>query len=218
MQVQGRARKKAGLANVVVLKEPNDQEKLIALFEGIAAAEGWQPGGTLRRYQERSIYLAALLDGEMQGGTQLVLPSLAEGLPGQEVWPEVDQTGAGPSAHVVVLALLPQARGHISLFGRLCVELWRMCRSLGVQTLWLEATPATLRVYRRLGWPLEVVGELRMHWGEECCLCRMGVEAVSQALRQKAVRSAACREWVQLADRDSLPDAWVVRADDPAPD
>lgn len=39
LQGYQRAGRKAGLANVVVLKEPNDQEKLIALFEGIAAAD-----------------------------------------------------------------------------------------------------------------------------------------------------------------------------------
>ena len=143
----------------------------------------------------------------MQGGAQLVLPNPDGHLPGREVWPEIDQTGAGPSAHVAVLALLPEARGHPSLFGRLCVELWRQCHTLDVQTLWLEATPATLRVYWRMVWPLEIVGELRAHWGEQCFLCRMGVGAVAHALRQKAVHSQACRELVRLADKDSLPDA-----------
>ena len=180
LQESSKTRKSAGQADVMALTDPAEQERLIGLFEGIAAEEGWQPGDALRRYHKRSLYLAALLNGQMQGGAQLVLPDAKEGLPGQEVWPEVDQLGDVLAAHVAVLALLPQARGHRSLFGRLCVELWRQCRSLGVETLWLEATPATLRVYRRMGWPLEVVGELRLHWGEECFLCRMGVEEVSQ--------------------------------------
>lgn len=218
MRAQGRTRRLGDQADVMALTEPDEQERLIALFERIATMEGWQPEDALRRYGQRSVYLAALLNGGMQGGVQLVLPDASGGLPGRDVWPEIDQTGEGTAAHVAVLALLPQARGHVSLFGRLCVELWRTCRALGVQTLWLEATPGTLRVYRRLGWPLEVVGELRKHWGEECCLCRMGVEAVSQALRQKALRSASCQEWVRLADRDSLLNAWVVRVHDPVPD
>lgn len=218
MQTQGRTRRSRGQADITVLTKPDEQEQLILLFEWIAAMEGWQPEEALRHYGERSVYLAALLNGEMQGGAQLVLPDATGKLPGRYVWPEIDQTGGAPAAHVTVLALLPQARGHVSLFGRLCVELWRTCRALGVETLWLEATPATLRVYRRLGWPLEVVGELRRHWGEECCLCRMGVEAVSQALRQKALRSIACREWVRLADRDTLPDAWVVQVYDLSPE
>ena len=212
------AGKTAGEADVAVLMEPEEQEQLITLFEQIASAEGWKPSDALRRCGERSVYLAALLNGQMQGGAQLVLPDPSEGLPGREVWPEVDQTKAGPSAHVAVLALLPEARGHPSLFGRLCVELWRQCRLLGVQTLWLEATPATLRVYWRMGWPLEVVGPLREHWGEPCFLCRIGVEAVAQALRQKAERSGVCREMVRLADKDSLPDAWVIRVYDPVPE
>ncbi len=41
------------------------------LFERIAAMEGWQPEDALRRCQERSVYLTALLNGEMQGGAQL---------------------------------------------------------------------------------------------------------------------------------------------------
>ena len=215
MQPGGKPGKTGGLADVAALTEPDAQERLILLFERIAATEGWQPGDALRRYRERSVYFAASLDGEMQGGAQLVLPDAVEGLPGREVWPEIEQTGEGTSAHVAVLALLPQARGHVSLFGRLCVELWRTCRSLGVQTLWLEATPGTLRVYRRLGWPLEVVGELRRHWGEECCLCRMGVEAVSQALRQKALRSAfGC---VRAVPVPALPAAPAVCPAGPVP-
>jgi len=119
----GGTRKTGGQADVTALAEPDEQERLTALFERIAAMEGWQPEDALRRYGERSVYLAASLNGEIQGGAQLVLPDAAGGLPGRDVWPEVDQTGEGPAAHVAVLALLPQARGHASLFGRLCVEL-----------------------------------------------------------------------------------------------
>lgn len=212
MRALGKKVRKTGLPEVALVRQSYEQESLIALFEHIAAAEGWQPGDALHRYKARSLYLVALLDGEMQGGAQLVLPDAAGDLPGCEVWPEIDQTGAGPAAHVAVLALQPEARGHVSLFGRLCVELWRQCSSLGFETLWLEATPGTLRVYRRLGWPLEIVGELRTHWGEDCFLCRMGIEAVSQSLRRKALRSVVCREWVRLADRDKLPDGWLVQA------
>ena len=63
----------------------------------------------------------------------------------------------------------------------------------------LEATPSTLRLYRRLGWPLEVVGELRMHWGEECYLCRMDVQEVAAALAAKARKSDTYRVLVEQA-------------------
>ena len=59
------------------------------------------------------------------------------------------------------------------------MELWRSCEAQGITELWLEATPPTLAVYRRLGFPLKVVGELRTHWGEDCYLCRMGVAEVA---------------------------------------
>lgn len=110
----GEARKTGGQADVTALTEPDEQERLIALFERIAAMEGWQPEDALRRYRECSVYFAALLNGEMQGGAQLVMPDAAGRLPGRDVWPEVDQTGEGPAAHVAVLALLPQAISSIN--------------------------------------------------------------------------------------------------------
>jgi hypothetical protein len=36
-----------------------------------------------------------------------------------------------------------------------------------IATLLIEVTPRVLPLYWRLGWPLQIRGELRRHWGEE---------------------------------------------------
>src|SRR5687768_2950569 len=88
---------------VVRLTETEEIAALIAFFEGIAAAEGWQPEGALQRWRDRSVYLALEVEGQAVGGLQLVLPDAAGTLPCQALWPDVP---VGPaSAHVAILAL-----------------------------------------------------------------------------------------------------------------
>ena len=58
-----------------------------------------------------------------------------------------------------------------------------------------------LRLYRRLGWPLTIIGELRLHWGEKCYLCSMGVREVADALASKAERASSYRLLVDQAHR-----------------
>ena len=41
---------------MMVKKQEVDKELVIQLFEGIAAAEQWQPGDQLRAHVERSVY------------------------------------------------------------------------------------------------------------------------------------------------------------------
>lgn len=118
------------------------------------------------------------------------------------MWPDADLAGA-VTAHVTILALERPYRGRPGLFGPLCVELWRWCHDRNVAQIVIEATPPTLRLYRRLGWPLEVIGELRPHWGEECYLCRMGVRQVAEALADRAGRSPSYRLLVEQAYRDA---------------
>ncbi len=142
----------------------------------------------------------------MVGGLQVIVGVEQARLPYRRVWPEVNVIGASV-AHVTMLALEKQYRGHPALFGPLCVELWRFCIHERIEQILIEATPQTLRLYRRIGWPLEVVGDLRPHWGEECCyLCRMSVQQVAEALLRKAHRSATNRRLVEQAYRDlTLP-------------
>lgn len=63
--------------------------------------------------------------------------------------------------------------------------------------IWLEATPAKLKVYRRLGWPLCVRGDLREHWGEPCALCSLDVAEAEAGVRSHPY----WQEIVALADR-----------------
>jgi GNAT superfamily N-acetyltransferase len=173
-----------------------DREAIIRLFEGIALAEGWQPNGELRSHQERSVYFG-VWDGELlAGGLQLVTPDTENRLPTHAVWPELESVENGSSVlHAAVLALLPEYRGkdHGAMFWNLGVELWRYCIKNEVKTLWLEATPKTMRGYKLLGWPLVIQGELRTHWGEPCYPCTLSVREVAGSLTERAFSSEVYR-------------------------
>jgi len=190
---------------VVRLTEAEEVEGLVRLFERIAAVEGWQPEGALRHWPDRSLYFALHFQGELAGGLQLVLPDAAGKLPYQILWPEVSPDPAKHHAHVAILAVEELFRGQSLLFWRLVVELWRHCVGEGIATLTLEVTPRVLPLYRRLGWPLRIVGELRPHWGEDCTLCTLGVPEVAEALLRRAETSPYYRQIVAQAFRVTLP-------------
>lgn len=190
---------------VLRLTETQEIETLVDLFEGIAATEGWQPGEALRRWPDRSIYFAVKVRGELAGGLQLVLPDETTTLPCHTVWPEAVAQLSGRPVHVAILALTPAFRGQGMLFWRLGVEMWRYCVAEGLTTLFLEVTPRVLPLYRRLGWPLEIVGEPRFHWGEECFLCTLGVPEVAEALLRRAEHSPYYHQIVAQAFRVTLP-------------
>jgi GNAT superfamily N-acetyltransferase len=180
--------------------EEADHEAVIALFEGIAAAEGWQPGNQLRAHTARSVYFG-IWDGQggverLVGGLQLAIPDEAGELPSHLVWPELPVVERGtPVLHAAVLAVLPEYRGHDggAAFWGLGSALWRYCTQQGVKAIWLEATPKMLRCYRLLGWPLEVIGELREHWGEPCYPCKLVMREVAGSLAERALASTTYR-------------------------
>jgi GNAT superfamily N-acetyltransferase len=189
---------------VVRLTKKKEVETLVGLFEGIAAAEGWQPGGALRHGRDRSIYFALEVQGETAGGLQLVLPDEAGTLPCHALWPEQPAGPARRHAHVAILALAAAFRGQGHGFWPLGVELWRYCVAEGIATLFLEVTPRVLPLYRRLGWPLRIAGERRRHWGEDCYLCTLGIPEVAAALLQRAEGSPYYRPIVAQAFRVTL--------------
>ena len=81
---------------VVRLNETEEISGVVALFEDVAQAEGWQPEGALSRWTQRSAYFGVQVEGNLAGGLQLVLPDARGTLPCQELWPEV-LLGAGGS-------------------------------------------------------------------------------------------------------------------------
>jgi len=173
-----------------------DRCALIALFEAVAREEGWQPGDQLRAYQDHSVYFALHVEKTLAGGLQLVLPDAAGQLPCQRVWPELDLCEESGVAHVAVLALRREFRGkgQGDLFWRLVIALWRHCVLVGIYTLYLEVTPRVLPLYQRLGWPLQVCGPERLHWGEPCLICSLDVRQVAGALAERAICSATYRD------------------------
>jgi hypothetical protein len=176
-----------------------DATPVLTFFEEIAAAEGWQPGDQLRAHQERSLYFGVWEEGGLGqpiGGLQLVVPNAEGQVPAHLVWPELPKVeNLSSLLHVAVLAVASEYRGkeNGAVFWHLGVELWRHCVENGVKTLWLEATPKTLRGYKLLGWPLVIQGELRTHWGEPCYPCTLSVREVAGSLAERAVDSERYR-------------------------
>lgn len=189
-------------ARIVSLTSPAETEGLVQVFERIALDLGWQPGEAIRANQPAAQHMAVTVGESVVGGLQVVLGNRGAVLPYRLVWPEVELPDVAATAHVTILALRPEYRWRFDLFWPLCVELWRLCRTGGIRTILLETAPPTLRLYRRLGWPLEIIGSLRPHWGEDCYLCRMDVRGVAAALTAKAERSQTYCMLVQQAYRD----------------
>lgn len=195
-----------------LLRTPDEIESLVCLFEEVAMQEGWLPGDALRRYRDQSIYFGLHDPAKgfgLIGGIQLILPGADSRIPSQSVWPELQFAADGPGrshgvAHIAVMAVAQNWRGAFGsdgggLFWNLAVAMWRHCVLNGIGELFLEATPRTLRCYRRMGWPLVIRGDLRMHWGELCYLTSMTVREVGGALTERAVRSPQYRSIVMRA-------------------
>ena len=184
---------------VVVCDSPAETSLLIGTLELIAAELSWQPGKQLRKYEAEAIHFAASVDGVLAGGLQLVPASLCQTLPCELVWPDVCWPRRTETAHISVLALRREYRGNAGLLWPLCVAMWRYCALHQIADISLEVTPKTYQLYKRLGWPLEIIGDLRQHWGEDYCyLCRMGTAEVAGAMLMKAPRSDLYRGIVGL--------------------
>ena len=184
------------------LMTPTEVETLLQLFEQVASEENWLLGTQLRGYPITSRYIAAQVNNQVVGGFQVVLPDASGHLPCLVVWPEALVDASGHTAHVTVLAMRREYRGRLRLFWSLCAEFWRFCVAENIDTIVVETTPAMLVRYRRLGWPLEVIGDLRLHWGEECYLCRLDVRSVAGSMLMRSLRSSIYRA---LVDKATLP-------------
>ena len=177
--------------------------QLIGLLEEIAAELTWQPGEQLRSCASAAVHFAAYVDGTLAGGLQLVPATRCQTLPCELVWPEVRLPNRADTAHISVMAVRREYRGSAGLMWPLCVAMWRYCVAQRITDITLEVTPKTYHLYKRLGWPLEIVGDLRPHWGDDLCyLCRMEAARVAGAMLLKAPRSAVYRDIVGLM---SLP-------------
>ena len=192
--------------DTVRLCDGAESDRLVGSLEGIAAELGWQPGRQLHDYQAQAVHFAAYVDGVLAGGMQLVPAARCHTLPCELVWPEVRLPRRAETAHISILALKKEYRGTAQLLWPLCVAMWRYCAAHRIADISLEVTPDLYRLYLRLGWPLEIVGDLRPHWGEDrCYLCRMGTADVAGAMLLRTLRSAEYRDIVGLMSRPWEP-------------
>ena len=190
-------------SKVILCERLEETSLLVAMLERIAFEQSWKPGEQLRDYEAQAVHFGSYVNGALAGGLQLVPAARCGVLPCERVWPDVHLPRREATAHISVLAVRREYRGNARLLWPLCIAMWRYCAAHGIADISLEVTPKTYRLYTRLGWPLEVVGDLRAHWGDDLCyLCRMGVADVAGAMLMKAPRSALYREIVAMM---SLP-------------
>jgi len=192
-----------GNARVDLLTYANHKEeieRMLCLFEKIAGEKSWLPENELRAYPKNSVWFALYLDNKLAGALHLVLGNSDEGLPCMTVWPELDLRGRDNVGNIALIAFDKKHRGY-NLFWLVCVEMWRFCVRRNIVELWVEATTTNIGIYRKLGWPLEIKGELRKHWGEACYPCRMLVSEIEQIALGRARNSLRYKKIIEQSQR-----------------
>jgi len=169
----------------------------------VAAEQGWlPPEGAIDGYPANSVYFLHSADERVVGAVKAVMGNDNEGLPILDVWPEFDLRGREDVAELSILALAKDSRGHGRSFLPLSAELWRHCALEGVSEVWAELEPRMVAIYRRFGWPMEVMGELREYWGDPLYPCRVGIKEAVLAYRDKARTLSAYEAALLQFERD----------------
>lgn len=185
----------------VLLMRADEAEPLFRVFSAVAREQGWDVQGELAADSDHAVIFAAECDRELVGGIKLVLGN-PDGLPITRVWPEMSLVGRVDVADLALLAFRQGCRGSIEALWSVCVEMWRYCVEQDIHEVWAELPPRNLRLYRRIGWPFQVMGELRSHWGEPCLPCMMMVSAARSVVEARADSSGLLRDVLRQALRE----------------
>lgn len=161
-------------AGSVILEQTTEEAgEAIEFLAQVSAEKGWQPPpGALEAYPDRSVFLVHRDESGILGALKLVRGGKNRRLPVMQVWPEFLLDTRNNIAELSVLALTACSRGR-QAFLPLTAAVWRYCMSRGINELWAELEPRMVAVYRRFGWPFEVMGELREYWGDPLYPCRL---------------------------------------------
>jgi N-acyl-L-homoserine lactone synthetase len=157
---------------------PAKREAVFRLRAATVVERGWAPAaafpdGLERDRHDDSAMLIAGWDGDtIAAAARLVFPTEGIRLPTEEAFDLV----AEPAGRIVNLDRMVVARawsdpGHRVFIG-LAARCWLELRGHGYH-LWIGTdTPAMLRLYRRIGWTVTVLGPSRQYWGVERLPCR----------------------------------------------
>jgi N-acyl-L-homoserine lactone synthetase len=197
----------------VILLQAPEAAPLLSVFLKVAGEKGWNLEGQLSDYPEESRYFALIRAGQVVGGVKLVLGN-DQGLPIARVWPEMQLVGRSDVAELALLAFSSDQRGSLDDLWVVTVEMWRYCASHGVREVWAELTPRNVKLYKRLGWPFEAMGQLRDYLGEASLPCRMMVDDAQLVVVERARASERFREVKQQGLRES-PSAPATSGDTP---
>lgn len=172
----------------VVLLPGEEGRPVIDLLYAIEVERGLDVADHLEAYLDHPVFFAAMRNGELVGGIKLVMGN-PEGLPIHEVWPELNLVGRTDVADLSLLALRGGRRGDLYAVGSLINAVWVHCRECGVSEVWAELPPRNIKLYQRMGFPFEVMGEKRDYWGTPHVPSRVVLDKAAEVVAERTAIS-----------------------------
>lgn len=171
---------------------------VIDLLYAIEVERGMGVADHLEAYLAHSVFFAARRGGELIGGIKLVMGN-PDGLPIHEVWPELGLVGRADVADLSLLALRGGRRGDLYAVGCLLNAAWQYCRERVVSEVWAELPLRNIKLYQRMGFPFEVVGEARDYWGTPHVPSRVALDTFAEVVAKRTAVSGLYRRIVGKA-------------------
>jgi N-acyl-L-homoserine lactone synthetase len=152
---------------------PAELEMGFRLRYRVAAERGWVSVEDFPRRVERdffdddAVHIAGWDDGDMVATMRLVFRSRARRIPVEELF-DLD---IAPGKEVVEwgrISVAPERRSpDHRIFWGLLARGWLEGRARGVSVVTGIASKGMIARYRKAGFPVQVLGEPRLHWGEK---------------------------------------------------
>ena len=155
-----------------VARSPSELEAVYRLRYAVVIDQKWArpedfPDGLERdAFDDRALQIAGWDGPELVGTTRLVLRELGLRLPVEEAF----DLKIASHGRVIDMGRTCRAPGRNDLGQRilwgLLARSWLELRSRGFTEICGLISPAMIRLYQRLGFRVEVLGEARFYWGE----------------------------------------------------
>jgi N-acyl-L-homoserine lactone synthetase len=161
-----------GLARTADEKEATYRLRAQAVLAHGRAGPETVPGGIERdRYDERALHLAGWDGQRMVTAGRLVFPVAGDTLPTEEHFQFTSPIPGGcVNLDRMVVAPDHADPGH-RIFIALAFHGWIELRRHGFSAFVGVVTPGMLRLYQRIGFQVQPIGEPRIYWGEERLPC-----------------------------------------------
>jgi N-acyl-L-homoserine lactone synthetase len=156
-----------------VAVSPAELKAVFRLRYEVVMHRGWAkpadfPNGLERdAFDDRALQIAAWADNELVGTTRLVAPQAELPLPTEQAF-DLNITSRGRVIDMGRTCRSPRCNdtGHRIIWGLLC-QSWIEMRRGGFAEICGIFSPGMTRFYERFGCRIEILGEPRLHWGEQ---------------------------------------------------